>query len=73
MKCKTINVTLTVNLGNYESLRIGGEWELEPGETEGRQIVKTYEALKKTGYTGTGTHYFLRKEVELIVRYLGEP
>lgn len=54
MRCKTINVTLTVNLGNYESLRIGGEWELEPGETEGRQIVKTYEALRKTAKLAVG-------------------
>lgn len=37
------------------------------------RCTELHEALKKTGYTGTGTHYFLRKEVELIVHYLGEP
>ena len=29
MKQTTINVQITKNLGNYESLRIGGEWSIE--------------------------------------------
>lgn len=28
MKAKTINVQIVKNCGNYESIRIGGEWEL---------------------------------------------
>lgn len=28
MKAKTINVQIVKNLGNYETIRIGGEWEL---------------------------------------------
>ena len=28
MKAKSINVQIVKNLGNYESIRIGGEWEL---------------------------------------------
>ena len=28
MKAKTINVQIVKNLGNYESIRLGGEWEL---------------------------------------------
>ena len=37
------------------------------------RCTELHEALKKSGYRGNGTHYFLRSEVELIVRYLGEP
>ena len=28
MKAKSINVQIVKNLGNYESIRLGGEWEL---------------------------------------------
>ena len=28
MKAKTINVQIVKNLGNYETIRLGGEWEL---------------------------------------------
>lgn len=28
MKAKSINVQIVKNLGNYETIRIGGEWEL---------------------------------------------
>lgn len=30
MKAKTLTMEIVRNLGNYESLRVGGEWELEP-------------------------------------------
>ena len=29
MKQTTINIQITKNLGNYESVRIGGEWSIE--------------------------------------------
>ena len=34
MKSKTINVQIVKNLGNYESIRIGGEWELNGESVE---------------------------------------
>lgn len=34
MKAKTINVQIVKNLGNYESTRIGGEWELNGESVE---------------------------------------
>lgn len=35
MKAKTINVQIVKNLGNYETIRLGGEWELN-GESVGQ-------------------------------------
>lgn len=32
MKQTTINVQITKNLGNYESVRLGGEWSIEENE-----------------------------------------
>ena len=32
MKQTTINAQITKNLGNYESVRLGGEWSIEEGE-----------------------------------------
>lgn len=34
MKAKTINVQIVKNCGNYESIRIGGEWELNGESVE---------------------------------------
>lgn len=34
MKAKTINVQIVKNCGNYESVRIGGEWELNGESVE---------------------------------------
>lgn len=34
MKEKTINVQIVKNLGNYESIRLGGEWELNGESVE---------------------------------------
>jgi hypothetical protein len=34
MKAKTINVQIIKNCGNYESIRIGGEWELNGESVE---------------------------------------
>lgn len=32
MKQTTINVQITKNLGNYESVRLGGEWSIDESE-----------------------------------------
>ena len=32
MKQTTINAQITKNLGNYESVRLGGEWSIDEGE-----------------------------------------
>ena len=34
MKAKTINVQIVINLGNYETMRLGGEWELNGESVE---------------------------------------
>ena len=34
MKPKTINIQIVKNLGNYETIRIGGEWELNGESVE---------------------------------------
>lgn len=39
MKAKTINVQIVKNCGNYESIRIGGEWELN-----GESVEQTTQA-----------------------------
>jgi hypothetical protein len=43
MKAKTINVQIVKNCGNYESIRIGGEWELNGENVE----QATQAALKE--------------------------
>lgn len=48
MKTQTIEVTYTMNLGNYESARIGGTFEVEPGESGAESIIKAFGDLKKT-------------------------
>ena len=51
MKQTTINAQITKNLGNYESLRIGGEWSIEDEDPEQAyrtalaQLNKVYEEL----------------------------
>ena len=32
MKQTTINIQITKNLGNFESVRLGGEWSIDEGE-----------------------------------------
>ena len=48
MKALTVSAKYTINLGNYESLCIGGEWELEPGETEAKCLKRAARGLKVT-------------------------
>lgn len=47
MKAKTINVQIVKNLGNYESIRIGGEWELN-GENLQDAIRAAVEELEQS-------------------------
>lgn len=52
MKAKTINVQVVKNLGNYESIRIGGEWELNGEELNAAiaaavaELENAYSAMK---------------------------
>ena len=46
MKAKTINVQIVKNLGNYETIRIGGEWELN-GENLQDAIRAAVEELEQ--------------------------
>lgn len=48
MKATKIEVNYTLNLGNYESAKIGGEFELEPGEKVTDTICRAFQGLKKT-------------------------
>ena len=46
MKAKTINVQIVKNLGNYETIRLGGEWELN-GENLQDAIRAAVEELEQ--------------------------
>lgn len=46
MKAKTINVQIVKNLGNYETIRLGGEWELN-GENLQDAIRAVVEELEQ--------------------------
>lgn len=46
MKAKTINIQIVKNLGNYESIRLGGEWELN-GENLQDAIRAAVEELEQ--------------------------
>ena len=48
MKAKSINVQIVKNLGNYEPIRIGGEWELN-GEDLQDAICAAVEELEQAG------------------------
>lgn len=54
MKAKTINVQIVKNCGNYESIRIGGEWELNGESVEQAtqaalaELNAAWELCKKT-------------------------
>lgn len=49
MTAKTIEVQYTVNLGNYQTVRIGGTFELEPDEKASKQIIEVWNGLKLLG------------------------
>lgn len=46
MKAKSINVQIVKNLGNYETIRLGGEWELN-GENLQDAIRAAVEELEQ--------------------------
>lgn len=46
MKAKSINVQIVKNLGNYETIRLGGEWELN-GENLQDSIRAAVEELEQ--------------------------
>jgi hypothetical protein len=46
MKAKSINVQIVKNLGNYETIRLGGEWELN-GENLQDAIGAAVEELEQ--------------------------
>lgn len=46
MKAKSINVQIVKNLGNYETIRLGGEWELN-GEDLNDAIRAAVEELEQ--------------------------
>ena len=56
MRVRSVSISVTKNFGNYESLKLGAEVELEPGEdpqdgyTRGMaEIAQQLEALGVTG------------------------
>lgn len=48
MKATKIDVQITKNLGNYESVRIGGEWSLADGETIEQATAEAVAQLEET-------------------------
>lgn len=49
MRALTIKAEITVNTGNYENFKIGGEWELAPGEEETPAIHSALRLLYQAG------------------------
>lgn len=47
MEAKTINLQIVVNLGNYESVRLGGEWNLN-GENIQEAFASALSELKSS-------------------------
>lgn len=62
MKANTINVQITKNLGNYETIRIGGDWSLEAGETEAEAIAKASAMLEEAFFSMYYAPNFERKK-----------
>lgn len=51
MKAKSINVQIVKNLGNYESIRIGGEWELNGEQLD--DAIRVAVSQLETAYKNT--------------------
>ena len=47
MKQTTINAQITKNLGNYESVRLGGEWSIDENENTEQAYRDALEQLNK--------------------------
>lgn len=46
MKLTKIEVSCTFNAGNYESVKLGGEWEIESGEEIGSAMQNALNAIR---------------------------
>lgn len=46
MKLTKIEVSCTFNAGNYESVKLGGEWEIESGEEIGGAMQNALNAIR---------------------------
>src|SRR5574344_1031863 len=46
MKLTKIEVSCTFNAGNYESVKLGGEWEIESGEEIGSAMQNAMNAVR---------------------------
>ena len=47
MKQTTINAQITKNLGNYESVRLGGEWSIDESENPAQAYRNALEQLNQ--------------------------
>lgn len=47
MKQTAINIQITKNLGNYESVRLGGEWSIEENENQAQAYRDALAQLNK--------------------------
>lgn len=46
MKLETINLQLVKNIGNYETIRLGGEWSVDKSETLNEALQSARVALE---------------------------
>lgn len=63
MKPNTINLQIVVNLGNYESCRIGGEWSLDDGESVVSAMEKAREELRNSF-----TQLYIKRDGKYVAR-----
>ena len=50
MKQTTINAQITKNLGNYESVRLGGEWSIDESENPAQAYMDALAQLNQVFY-----------------------
>lgn len=46
MKTNTINLQIVINCGNYESLRLGGEWTKDAEQTDADALLEADKILR---------------------------
>ena len=70
MKQTTINAQITENLGNYESVRLGGEWSIEESENPEQayrsallQLNQVFEELYHPKQNATQNEKQVQKQV----------
>ena len=71
MKQTTINAQITKNLGNYESVRLGGEWSIEESENPAQayrdailQLNQVFDELYKPKQNATQNATQNEKQVQ---------